>query len=82
MDHLFFSRCIKGLSRMPLMTRLLLASPDPQDAYSRPFGPLQEQTSMDRYLIYWKRFLCYCLNVLLLDEATLLQKHGFSFTRA
>ena len=35
---------------------------------------------MDRYLVYWKRFLCYYLNVLQLDEAALLEKHGFSFT--
>jgi hypothetical protein len=69
MDRLFFDRCIKGLKSMPLMTRLLLASPYHQDAYSRPFGPLQEKTSMDRYLIYWKWFLCYCFNVLQLDEA-------------
>ncbi|KAL2205708.1 hypothetical protein CC79DRAFT_1336170 [Sarocladium strictum] len=65
---------------MPLITRLLLASPHPKDAHSRPFGPLQEKTSMDRYVTYWKRFLCYCLRVLLLDEATLLERHGFQFT--
>ncbi|KAL2207014.1 hypothetical protein CC79DRAFT_1332834 [Sarocladium strictum] len=65
---------------MPLMTRLLLASPHPKDAHSRPFGPLQEKTSMDRYVTYWKRFLCYCLRVLPLDEATLLERHGFQFT--
>ncbi|KAH6883461.1 hypothetical protein B0T10DRAFT_494291 [Thelonectria olida] len=56
------------------MTRLLLASPHQQDAYSRPFGPLQEQTSM--------RFLCYCLNVLTLGEASLFNTHGFRFTSA
>jgi hypothetical protein len=76
MDQLFFRRCIDGLRSMPLMTRLLLASPHHQDAHSRPFGPLQEKTSMDRYLIYWTRFFCYCLNVLRLDEAALLEKHG------
>jgi hypothetical protein len=82
LDRLFFSRCIDGLKSMPLMTRLLLASPHHQDAHSRPFGPLQEKTSMDRNLTYWKRFLGYCLNVLQLDEAVLREKHGFSFTRA
>jgi hypothetical protein len=35
---------------------------------------------MDRNLTYWKRFLCYCLNVRQLDKATLLERHGFSFT--
>jgi hypothetical protein len=80
LDRLFFSRCIDGLKSMPLMTRLLLASPHHQDTHGRPFGPLQEKTSMDRYLVYWKRFFCYCLNVLQLDEAALLEKHGFSFT--
>ena len=40
MNRLFFCRCIDGLKSMPLMTRLLLASPHHQDAYSRPFGPL------------------------------------------
>jgi hypothetical protein len=81
LDRLFFERCIGGLQRMPLMTRLLLASPHPQDAHSRPFGPLQEKTSIDRYLGYWKRFLCYCLNVLPLGEATLLATHGVRFSR-
>jgi hypothetical protein len=76
LDRLFFDRCIGGLKSMPLMTRLLLASPHPHDAHSRPFGPLQEKTSMDRYLIYVKRFLCYCFNVLLLDEDVLLATHG------
>ncbi|RFU71790.1 recq family helicase, partial [Trichoderma arundinaceum] len=79
-DRMFFDRCIGGLKSMPLMARLLLASPHPKDAHSRPFGPLQEKTSMDRYLAYWKRFLCYCLNVLPLESDTLLEKHGFSFT--
>lgn len=79
-DRMFFTRCIGGLKSMPLMARLLLASPHPKDAHSRPFGPLQEKTSMDRYLAYWKRFLCYCLNVLSLESDTLLEQHGFSFT--
>ncbi|KAL2212889.1 hypothetical protein CC79DRAFT_1330191, partial [Sarocladium strictum] len=65
---------------MPLMMRLLLASPHSKDAHSRPFGPLQEKTSMDRYVTYWKRFLCYCLRVLPLDKAMLLERHGFQFT--
>ncbi|KAL3587389.1 hypothetical protein FPOAC2_13285 [Fusarium poae] len=82
LDRLFFDRCIGGLKSMPLMTRLLLASPHPHDAHSRPFGPLQEKTSMDRYLIYVKRFLCYCFNVLLLEEDILLATHGFRFTHA
>ncbi|KAG8664718.1 uncharacterized protein FPOAC1_013498 [Fusarium poae] len=82
LDRLFFDRCIGGLKSMPLMTRLLLASPHPHDAHSRPFGPLQEKTSMDRYLVYIKRFLCYCLNVLSLEEEVLLADHGFRFTPA
>jgi hypothetical protein len=80
MDRLFFGCCIDGLKSMPLMTRLLLASPHQLDAHSRPFGPLQEKTSMDRNLIYWTRFLCYCLNVLHLEDAELFEKHGFHFT--
>ena len=40
LDQLFFNHCIDGLKSMPLMTRLLLASPHHQDAHSRPFGPL------------------------------------------
>ncbi|RGP59552.1 recq family [Fusarium longipes] len=82
LDRLFFDRCIGGLKSMPLMTRLLLASPHPHDAHSRPFGPLQEKTSIDRYLGYIKRFLCYCLNVLSLEEEVLLADHGFRFTPA
>jgi hypothetical protein len=37
LDRVFFSRCINGLKSMPLMTRLLLASPHHQDAHSRPY---------------------------------------------
>ena len=40
LDRLFFNYYINGLKSMPLMTRLLLASPHHQDAHSRPFGPL------------------------------------------
>jgi hypothetical protein len=80
LDRLFFYRYISGLRSMPLITRLLLASPHYQNAHRRPFGPLQEKTSIDRNLTYWKRFLYYCLNVLRLDEAALLERHGFSFT--
>ncbi|KAL2212895.1 hypothetical protein CC79DRAFT_1338707 [Sarocladium strictum] len=53
-NRLFFNRCVAGLRSMPLMTRLLLASPHPKDAHSRPVLPL--------------------------DEATLLERHGFQFT--
>jgi hypothetical protein len=67
---------------MPLITRLLLASLHPHDAYSRPFRPLQEKTSIDWYLAYIKRFLYYCLNVLSLEEEVLLADHGFRFTPA
>lgn len=34
---------------------------------------------MDRNLIYWTRFLCYCLNVIHLEESELFEKHGFHF---
>ncbi|KAH7110378.1 recQ family helicase [Dactylonectria estremocensis] len=80
MDHLFFSRCIEGLKSMPLITQLLLASPHHKDAHSRPFRLLQEKTNIDRYLVYCKQFLYYCLNVLHLDEPTLLKEHSFRFT--
>ena len=82
LDRLFFRRYIAGLKSMPLMMRLLLASPDPADAHSRPFGPLQEHTSMERYLTYWKRFLCYCMRAVDLDKATLLEQHSLRLTDA
>jgi hypothetical protein len=82
LNRLFFNRCIGGLKSIPLITRLLLASPHPYNTYSRPFRPLQKKISMDRYLAYIKRFLCYCLNVLLLEEEILLADHGFRFTPA
>ncbi|KAF6530595.1 hypothetical protein HZS61_001907 [Fusarium oxysporum f. sp. conglutinans] len=82
LDRLFFHRCIGGLKSMPLMTCLLLASPHPYDTHSRPFGPLQEKTSMDRYLVYMKHFLSYCLSVLSLEEEVLFADHGFRFTHA
>lgn len=34
---------------------------------------------MDQNLIYWTRFLCYCLKVVHLDEAELAKQHGFAF---
>ncbi|KAI3579712.1 hypothetical protein IWW34DRAFT_804410 [Fusarium oxysporum f. sp. albedinis] len=37
---------------------------------------------MDRYLVYVKRFLCYCFNVLSLEEEALFADHGFRFTHA
>ncbi|KAL6689685.1 hypothetical protein J3F84DRAFT_406238 [Trichoderma pleuroticola] len=64
-NQMFFSRCIANLKSMPLIARLLLASPYLKDAYSRPFRLL---------------FLCYCINVLSLESDTLLEKHSFSFT--
>ena len=82
MKRLFFGRCIDSLKSMPLMTRLLLASPHHDDAHSRPFGLLQEKASIDRNLIYWTRFFCYCLNVLQLADAELFKKYGFYFTAA
>ena len=79
MDRMFFGQCISGLRSIPFMTRLLLASPHHKDAHSRPFGPLQNKTSMNRYHTYWK-FFCYCLRVVELDEAELAEQHGFGFT--
>lgn len=79
-ERLFFSRCVDGLRTMPLMARLHLASPHRHNPHSRPFGPLQERVSMDRYLIYWTRFVCYCLNVVHLDDEKLFESHGFRFT--
>ncbi|KAH7124319.1 hypothetical protein EDB81DRAFT_890420 [Dactylonectria macrodidyma] len=80
-DGLFFGGCIDGLSKMPLIARLLLSRPHPNDVHSRPFGLLQQKTSIDRYLVYCKRFLYYCLNVLYLDEGALAKEHSFRFKR-
>lgn len=80
MNRLFFGRCIEGLKEMPLMTRLLLASPHPLDAHSRPFGALQERSSMERYLTYWKRFVWYCLQVIGMEDSELFERHGCRFT--
>ncbi|KAG6237706.1 hypothetical protein E4U25_002430 [Claviceps purpurea] len=80
-DRMFFDRCIEGLKTLPLMTRLMLANPHRNDADLEPFGPLQDKAKMDRYVSYWKRFICYCLRVLPLDEPTLLKEQGFAFTK-
>ncbi|KAG5917013.1 hypothetical protein E4U61_003116 [Claviceps capensis] len=80
-DRMFFDRCIEGLQTLPLMARLMLASPHRNDADLEPFGPLQDKAKMDRYVSYWKRFICYCLRVLPLDEPTLLKEQGFAFTK-
>ena len=77
---MFFNRYITSLKTMPLMTRLLLASLHQHDAHNRPFGPLQEQASMDRYLTYQMRFLCYYINVIRLPEDELINKHRVKFT--
>ncbi|KAG6069484.1 hypothetical protein E4U16_007657 [Claviceps sp. LM84 group G4] len=80
-DSMFFDRCIEGLKTLPLMTRLMLASPHRNNADLEPFGPLQDKAKMKRYVSYWKRFICYCLRVLPLDERTLLKRQGFAFTK-
>ncbi|KAH6975854.1 hypothetical protein EDB80DRAFT_658517 [Ilyonectria destructans] len=82
LDSIFFRGCIAGLQEMPLIGRLFLASPYLEDPHSRPFGPLQEKASMDRYLGYSKRFLCYCMRVLPLGADDLAEQHAFSFTPA
>ena len=82
LDSIFFRGCVAGLQEMPLIGRLFLASPYPEDPHSRPFGPLQEKASMDRYLGYSKRFLCYCMRVLPLGADDLVEQHAFSFTPA
>ncbi|KAG6078868.1 hypothetical protein E4U15_004050 [Claviceps sp. LM218 group G6] len=80
-DRMFFDRCIEGSKTLPLMTRLMFASPHRNDADLEPFGPLLDKAKMDRYVSYWKRFICYCLRVLHLDEPTLLKRQGFAFTK-
>jgi hypothetical protein len=79
-DNLFFDRCMKSIKALPLITRLWLASPHLADAHSRPFGPLQEKTSMHRYFTYWKRFLCYCMRVMQLSCSESLKQHNLRFT--
>ncbi|KAG5944199.1 hypothetical protein E4U59_007500 [Claviceps monticola] len=39
-DRMFFDRCIKGLKTLPLMARLMLASPHRNDVDLEPFVPL------------------------------------------
>ncbi len=82
MNQLFFSRYIDSLKSMLLITQLLLASPYYNDAYSQPFGLLQEKASIDRNLIYQTRFFCYYLNVFYLDDVELFEKHSFRFIAA
>jgi superfamily II DNA helicase RecQ len=82
LDRVFFRRCIAGLGALPHIGRLYLASPHLQETHSRPFGPLQEKASMDQYLGYSKRFLCYCLRVRTLEPAELAIQHALAFTSA
>jgi len=51
-NRLFFNYYMAGLRGMPLIIRLLLASPHSKDAHSRLFRLLQEKISMDRYISY------------------------------
>ncbi|KAF5567440.1 af291909_2recq family helicase [Fusarium napiforme] len=78
--ELIVTRCVGGLSSMPLMIRSHLASPHNNDMDSRPFGRLQEASSMARYVGYIQRFLCYCLTVPFDDQFDLLDTHNFRFT--
>ncbi|KFY01439.1 hypothetical protein O988_02743 [Pseudogymnoascus sp. VKM F-3808] len=47
-------------------------------AYSTVWGIAGEDEHGPQ-LIYWTRFLCYCLNVLHLEESELFEKHGVRF---
>ncbi|KAI1067943.1 hypothetical protein LB507_004187, partial [Fusarium sp. FIESC RH6] len=80
LDQLFFNQYISRLKSIPLITRLLLTSPHPHNAHSRPFSTLQKKTSIDQYLIYVKRFLYYYFNILSLEENILFTIHSFHFT--
>ena len=61
-DNLF-DRYINGLRILPREIRRWLRSVKKSNPDSRPLGPLQNKTSQDWYVSYWKWFICYCLRL-------------------
>lgn len=57
------TRSMKRLHRVPEDTLKWLSSIDPSKSSSKPFRQMQEITSLDRYISYWQRYLCYCARI-------------------
>jgi hypothetical protein len=56
-------RCVAGLSTLGHETRRWLRSANREEVHKKPMVRLQEAASQARYARYWKRFVCYCLRV-------------------
>jgi hypothetical protein len=61
-------RCVAGLSTLGHETRRWLKSADRKEIQKQPMARLQEAASQARYARYWKRFVCYCLRVVMADN--------------
>jgi superfamily II DNA or RNA helicase len=56
-----FEDCVSSMRELPDEWRMWLRSPIPKEKGHMPLGRLQDKGSQERYIGYWKRFLCYCL---------------------
>ena len=63
-----FDRCVRGLQTTHQETRRWLNSPKKSDPSPKPMGMLRSKATLERYVGYWKRFWCYCLRVVQLDD--------------
>ncbi|CAJ2500812.1 Uu.00g036650.m01.CDS01 [Anthostomella pinea] len=70
------------LELVPHETLRWLASIDPGKPAGRPFGVKEHASSMDRYKGYWKRYLCYYLQVWRLGQEEAAAQHGVRFSDA
>ncbi|OLL24154.1 ATP-dependent DNA helicase tlh1, partial [Neolecta irregularis DAH-3] len=77
MDDMF-DQCIDILKTLPKELCRWLRSTKKADPDMRPLAPLQDKTSQNRYVAYWKRFIYYCLR--LVDEGDKeIVLHGIHF---
>ncbi len=75
-------RCAERLDQVPHETLRWLASIDPGKPAGRPFGLKEIASTMERYHLLWKRYLCYCTRAWQLGQAEAEEQLGVVFTEA
>jgi superfamily II DNA helicase RecQ len=73
-------RCSSRIERVPIETLRWLAGVDMNKPAGRPFEMKQELRTMDRYRVYWKRYLCYCVRAYGLGRSRAQEKYRVQFT--
>ncbi|KAH7016571.1 uncharacterized protein B0I36DRAFT_216122, partial [Microdochium trichocladiopsis] len=66
------AKALERTAQVPNEVLRYLASSDASRPAAGPFKTEKEQNTKDRYLVYWKRYLCYCIRAgrLSREEAT------------